>query len=80
MKCKLYIKNEDISENKEIFIYGFKHAKLDKVDKYILIECESNELYENNKLFNFLSNKFISEEIQKRKFKITGWLFMNLVK
>ena len=25
MECKSYRINEDISENKEIFVYGFKH-------------------------------------------------------
>ena len=80
MDCKSYIKNEDISENKEIFIYGFKHVKTDKIDNYILIGCESDELFENDKLFNFWSNKFINEEVQKRKFKITRWPFMTLVR
>ena len=80
MDCKSYSKNEEISENKEIFIYGFKHVKSDKIDNYILIGCESNELFENDKLFNFWSNKFINEEVQKRKYKITGSPFMTLVK
>ena len=80
MDCKSYIKNEDNSENKEIFIYGFKHVKTDKIDNYILIGCESDELFENDKLFNFWSNKFINEKVQKRKFKITGWPFLTLVK
>ena len=80
MDSKSYTKNEDISENKEIFIYGFKHVKTDKVDNYILIGCESDELLENDKLFNLWSKKFINEEIQKRKIKITGWPFMTLVK
>ena len=30
MECKSYIKNEDIPENKEIFISGFKPVKTDK--------------------------------------------------
>ena len=80
MDCNSYIKNEDISENKEIFIYGFKHVKTDKIDNYILIGCESDELFENDKLFIFWSNNFINEEVQKRKFKMTGWPFMTLVK
>ena len=80
MDCKPYIKNEDNSENKEIFIYGFKHVKTDKIDNFILIGCESDEIFENVKLFNFWSNKFINEEVQKRKFKITGWPFLTLVK
>ena len=33
MDCKSYKKNEDTSENKEIFVDGFKHVKTDKVDK-----------------------------------------------
>ena len=77
---KSYIKYEDVSKNKEIFIYGFKHVKTDKVDNYILIGCDSDELFENDKLFNFWSNKFIKNEIEKRNFQITGWPFMTLVK
>ena len=80
MESKSYNKNEDISENKEIFVYGFKYVKTDKVDNYILIGCESDVLYENDKLFNFWSNKFINKEIEKRYFNITGWPFMTLVK
>ena len=77
---KSYIKYEDIAENKEMFVYGYKYIKTDKIDNYILIGCKSDELFENNKLFNFWSNKFINEEVQKRKFKITGWPFMTLAK
>ena len=77
---KSYIKYEDIPENKEIFVYGYKHIKTDKIDNYILIGCETDELYENIELFNFWSNKFINEEVQKRKFNKTGWPFMTLVK
>ena len=80
MDCKSYIKNEDTSEKKEIFLHGFKHVKTDKIHNYILIRCESDEIFENDELFNFWSNKFINEEVQKRKFKITGWPFMTLVK
>ena len=80
MEFKSYTKNEDISENKEIFIYGFKHVKTDKIDDYILIGSESDELFENDKLFNFWSNKFINKEIENRIFKLTGWPFMTLVK
>ena len=75
-----YTKYEDISENKEIFIYGIKHVKTDKIDNYILIGCESDELYENDKLFNFWSNKYINNEIEKRNFQISGWPFITLVK
>ena len=75
-----YTKYENIPENKEIFIYGFKHIKTDKIDNYILIGCESDELYENNKLFNFWSNKCINKEKEDRDFKMTGYPFMTLVK
>ena len=80
MECKPYIKSEDFPENKEIFVYGFKHGKTGKIDNYILIGCESDELFENDKLFNFWSNKCMNKEIEMRNFKITGWLFMTLVK
>ena len=80
MDFKTYIKYEDIPENKEIFIYSFKHIKTDKVDNYILIASESDELHENDKLFNFWSNKLINKEIENRNFKLTGWPFMTLVK
>ena len=76
-----YTKYENISENKEIFIYGLKHIKTDKINNYILIGCES-ELFENDKLFNFWSNKFINNEIEQRDFQITEIMlpFMTLVK
>ena len=79
-ESKSYTKYEDISENKETFIYGFKHVKTDKIDNHILIGCESDELYENDNLFNFWSNKFINKEIENINFQITGWPFMTLVK
>ena len=75
-----YTKYEDIPENKEIIIYGFKLIKRDEIDKYLLTGCETDELYENNKLFNFWSNKFLNKETEKRDFKVTGWSFMTLVK
>ena len=78
--CISYIKYEDFPENKEIFIYGFTPVKTDKIDNYVLIECDSDELYEDDKLFNFWSNKFINKEMEMRNFKITGWPFMTLVK
>ena len=65
IETMIYTKYEHITENKEIFIYGFKHVKTDKVDNYISIRCESDELYENDKLFNFWSDRFINQEIQK---------------
>ena len=51
-----------ILENKEICIYGLKHNKTDKVDSDILIGCESDELYENYKLFNFWSTIIIGKQ------------------
>ena len=80
MDFKSYIKYEDIPENKEIFIYSFKPVQTDKVEKYILIGSESDELHENDKLFNIWSNKLINKEIENRNFKLTGWPFMTLVK
>ena len=80
MVCKSYTKNEDISENKEKFLYGFKQLKTDKVDNYILIGCELDVLFENNKLFNCWSIKFINKEIENRDFRMTGWPFMTLDK
>ena len=77
--CKSYNKNLEIPGNKEIFFYGFKHIKTDKVGNYIIIRCESEELYENLKLISFWSNKFIKKD-RKQKFNITGWSFMTLVK
>ena len=79
MKCKSYMINEVIPENKEIFLYGLKRIETDKIDKYILIGCESDELYEIDKLFNFSSNKFINKEIETRNFNITGWSFLTLI-
>ena len=80
MECKLYMKNEDIPENKEIFDYGFKHIKTDKIDIYILFGCHSDEIFENEKLFNFWTIKFIIREMELRVFKITGWPFMTFGK
>ena len=80
MDCKSYTKNEDIPENKEIYFCGLKHVKTDKIDNYLLIGCDSDELFENNKLFIFWSNKIINKEIEKRDFQITGYPFMTLVK
>ena len=39
---KTYFKNEYVPENKEIFVYGFEQSNTDKIDKYILIRCESD--------------------------------------
>ena len=77
--CKLYMKHEDVLENKEIFFYGYKHVKPNKIDTYILIGCQSHELYEKDKLFTFCCNYFISKEIERKKLKITGWSSATLV-
>ena len=74
------MKHEDVPDNKEIFVSGFKHSKTDKVDICMIIRCESDELYESDKLFNFWSRKISNEEIEKRGSKITGWCFVTIVK
>ena len=80
MECKSYMKNEDFPENKELIIYGFKHIKTDKIDNFIITGCESDELFENDKVFKFWSNKIGNKVIERRNFKITGWSFLILVK
>ena len=80
MEYKSYLKNEDFPENEEIFVYGFKHVKTDKVDNHIIFRCESDELYENDKLFNFWTDKFINKGIEMRNFKIPGRSFLTLFK
>ena len=57
MECISYMENEDIPENIKIFV------ETDKVDNYILIGCESDKLYENDKRFNFISIKFMNKGI-----------------
>ena len=59
-----------------IFVYEIKHVKTDKIDNYILFGCESGELYENDKLFIFWSNKFTNKEIEMRNFKKAGWFLL----
>ena len=54
-ESKSCIKNESIPENKEIFIYGFKHIERGKLEGCLKIGCESHKLCEKNKLFNFSS-------------------------
>ena len=77
---KSYIKYEDLPENKGIIIYSFKPVQTNKVENYILIASESDELHENDKIFNIWSNKLINKEIENRNFKLTGGPFMTLVK
>ena len=76
--AKTYNIYEDIPENKRIFIYGFKHIKTDKTDNYILIGCESDVLYENSKLFNFWSNKFVKKTDGKDRFQNNKMAFYDL--
>ena len=59
--CKSYMKHENVPENKEVFVYGFKHIKTDKIDNYELIGSESDELNEN-KLINFCSSNFMNRD------------------
>ena len=80
MECKSYVKNEYVPENKDIFVYGFKHVKTDKVDKYALIGCDLHELYEYDILFNFWSNIFINKQMEIRIFEIREWSLLTLVK
>ena len=40
--CKSYIKNEDIPENEEVFVYGFQHIKTDKAKNNILFGFKSD--------------------------------------
>ena len=80
MEVTSYPKKEETPENEEIFIYGFKHNQMDIIYTFILIGCESDELYKNDKLFNFWSNESINKEIEKRDFRIRGCIFMTLVK
>ena len=69
---KSYLKHEDVPENKEIFVYGVKHIKTDKIDKFFLRETKSDELNENQKPFNFWSNEFGNREKELRNFEVTG--------
>ena len=78
--AKACINKKDLLENKKIFIYGFKHIKTDKIDNYIFFGCESDVFNENNKLFNFWSNKFVNKQIEMSDFKTTRWPFLTLVK
>ena len=70
MECKPYMKNDDIPDNKEMFVYGFKHIKTDKIDNCVLIGCESDILHRNDQLFNFWSDKSINKQLKVRNFKI----------
>ena len=75
MECKLYMKNEEVPENKEIFVYGFNNVNTANVGNYILIGCEWDDLYEHDKLFNSWFKKFIKKETEMRNFKIIGCFF-----
>ena len=76
MEYKLYMRREEIFENKEIFIYGIKHFETKKVETYILIECESDEIYEIDKLFIFWFKKIIIKEVKIKKNRDDGVVFL----
>ena len=78
--CKSYKIYEEVPENKEILLYELNLFKTVKIDNYILIGCKSDELYENDKLFILWFLKFINKINEIRKFKVTGWSFLILVK
>ena len=61
VKSKTCIRKADFPENREILVHGFKHTKKDKTGNFILIGCESDKLFENDKLFNFWSIKFMKK-------------------
>ena len=63
MECKSYMKNEDIPENKEIFVYGFIHIKTDKIDNFILVGCQSDDIY--MKFRNYLTSGQINLQIKR---------------
>ena len=60
------MKHEVMPENKEMIFQRFKHIKTDKIDYDIIIGCESDEVFKNDKLFNFWSIKFINQEIEMK--------------
>ena len=80
IKSMAYTKYEAIRENKQVFCIGFKHAKTDKAENYILIGCKSDDFYKIDKIFSFWSNRFINKEIELKNFEMTGWSFMTLDK
>ena len=69
MECKSWISNEKNPENKKSIVYDFKYVETDKINNCILFGCESDELYENNKLFKLWSDKFLIQEIGMKKSK-----------
>ena len=36
------MKHENVPENIEVFVYGFIHKKLEKIDNYLIIGSESD--------------------------------------
>ena len=79
-ECKSYMKHEDAPEKKELFVYGFKHTKTDKIDNYTLIGSESDDLNKNIELISFWSSEFANKEMEIRIFGVPVWLFLSLVK
>ena len=78
MECKTYMKNEVIPEKKEIIVYGNKHIKTDKTDSFVLIGSQLDEIYENDKLFNFWSIKFYKWRDREMGFQDNKMVFYNL--
>ena len=72
MECRSCAKYENIPENNEIFICGFKLNKTNNIDNFLLSRCESDKLCENDKLFDFWSNKFTNKELAMTNFILTG--------
>ena len=70
-------KVEETPETNEVFYFGYKQNKTKKMNTYIILGCESDELYTNYNLFYLWCIKFMNEEIRRRDFKITSWLFLD---
>ena len=77
MENMAYTSYEYFPENKEIFVYGFKHIKTDKVDTYLGIGLGSDDIYENEKLFNFWSNKIFKLRYRNEKVQNNRFAFHN---
>ena len=70
--CKSYTKHQNALEKKSESFTDSNIYKTDKIDKYILTGCHSDE---NNKLLNFWSAKFINKQKEKKNFQDNGLIF-----
>ena len=43
--CKSYMKQGDVPENKDTFVYGFEHIETDKTDNHILVARKSDYFF-----------------------------------